>query len=137
MVCTYCGSPTQVTNSRLQKRANQVWRRRQCTVCGNNFTTHEILEFGSTIAVRRSARELQPFSRDLLFTSVYESCKHRTEAVSDATAFTQTIIGALRDHLQEGVLDRNAIVTVTAGVLEHFDRSAATIYNAYHPATKN
>lgn len=133
MVCIYCGSPTQVTNSRLQKRVNQVWRRRLCTNCGSNFTTHEAAEYGSTIAVQYSQRQLKPFSRDLLFVSVFESCKHRPDALGDASALTQTIIGQLLPHVQEGILEREIIVTIALAVLERFDKAAATIYGAFHP----
>lgn len=133
MVCTYCGSPTQVTNSRLQKRANQIWRRRQCLNCGSNFTTHEIIDLGSTIAVHYSERKMRPFSRDLLFASIYESCKHRVEAIADASALTQTIVGLLLAHAPNGKLERDVIVTVTTTALERFDKVAATMYAAYHP----
>jgi transcriptional repressor NrdR len=135
MVCIYCGGTTQVTNSRLQKRVNQVWRRRLCIQCNNTFTTHEIVEFGGSIAVKHSPRKLEPFSRDKLFISIYESCKHRPAAISNANALTQTIIGLLREHITDGTLERDIIATVTAVVLERFDEAAGTVYRAYHPVT--
>lgn len=135
MVCIYCASPTHVTNSRLQKRPNQVWRRRQCTQCGSNFTTHEVVEYGSSIAVQYSPRQLMPFSRDLLFVSVFESCKHRSDALGDASALTLTIIGQLLPHVQDGVLERDTVVAVASAVLERFDKAAATMYGAYHPVS--
>jgi transcriptional regulator NrdR family protein len=133
MVCLYCSSPTQVKNSRLQKRANQVWRRRQCIACGSNFTTHEIAEYGSTIMVKRSPRELNPFSRDLLFVSIFESCKHRKTALADASALTLTIIGELVKIVEDGSLERDTVVAIATTVLERFDAAAGTMYAAYHP----
>ena len=133
MVCIYCSSRTQVTNSRLQKRANQVWRRRLCLKCGSNFTTHEIPEYGSTVSVRYSSKELQPFSRDLLFVSIYESCKHRKSALEDAHALTQTIIAQLLQLTDDGLLDRDVITTIARTVLDRFDTAAGTMYAAYHP----
>ena len=136
MVCIYCGSETNVTNSRLQKRANQVWRRRQCQSCGSNFTTHEVADLGSTIVVQRGTKSLVPFSRDLLFVSVYESLKHRASSLADATALTQTIIGEAVHHAPNGKLDRDALVAIACAVLERFDKTAATMYAAYHPLSK-
>ena len=133
MVCIYCASPTRVTNSRHQKRPNQVWRRRQCVVCGNNFTTHELIELSGTIMVRHSARKLAPFSRDALYLSIHESCRHRGTATNDATALTQTIITSLRPRIQSGVIGRDEIVTATLATLTNFDKTAAAIYKAYHP----
>jgi len=136
MVCIYCGSTTSVTNSRLQKRVNQVWRRRQCQKCGSNFTTHEVADLGSTIVVQRGTRQLVPFSRDLLFVSVYESLKHRIKALEDATAITQTIIGEVVHHAPAGKLERDVLVAVAQAVLERFDKTAGTMYAAYHPLSK-
>lgn len=133
MVCIYCSAPTHVTNSRLQKRANQTWRRRHCKACGSNFTTHEVADLGSTIVVARgNTEQLQPFSRDLLFVSIYESTKHRPDALDDASALTQTIIAQLSALATNGKLDRDVIVAVSTAVLERFDKVAATMYAAYH-----
>lgn len=133
MVCIYCASPTHVTNSRLQKRANQIWRRRVCNTCGSIITTHEVVDYGSSIVVQYSPKLLIPFSRDVLFVSIYESCKHRQDALSDANALTLTIIGLLLPHVRSGKLDRNDLVAVATSVLERFDTTAATMYTAYHP----
>lgn len=132
MVCTYCRSATQVTNSRLQKRLNQVWRRRRCRRCGACFTTHEKTELNTTLMVRHNKRQAAPFDRDKLFISVYESCKHRTEAINNAQALTQTIIAILNQQAQEGLVDRDELVTVATQVLGRYDAVAATMYGAYH-----
>jgi transcriptional regulator NrdR family protein len=126
-----------VTNSRLQRRANQIWRRRRCKTCRNDFTTHETVDLSSSVVVRHGPKDLRPFMRDKLLISVFESCKHRPNAIEDASALTQTIVGILRGYLQDSVLERDALVTIATAVLERFDRSAATIYSAYHPLSKD
>ena len=83
--------------------------------------------------VRRSPKELDPFSRDLLFVSIFESCKHRKTALADASALTLTIIGELVKIVEDGILERDTIVAVGTAVLERFDAAAATMYAAYHP----
>jgi hypothetical protein len=83
--------------------------------------------------VRENAHELTPFSRDNLFVSVYEACKHRSEALSNANALTQTIIGLLRGHIREGIIDRDTIVKIATLTLGRFDATAGTVYKAYHP----
>ena len=132
MVCIYCGSQTQVVNSRLQKRLNQVWRRRRCVQCKNVITSHELIELGTSVAVRRQ-EQINPFNRDLLFISMYESCKHRSTAAQDASALVQTVLSLLQPQIVEGVLNRDQIAETTATVLERFDQAAATMYKAYHP----
>jgi transcriptional regulator NrdR family protein len=136
MVCIYCSGPTEVANSRHQKRLNQVWRRRLCKVCKATFTTHEKTELEGSVLVRYSEQELIPFSRDRLFISIYESCKHRPAAASNASALTQTIVALLQDHLATGIIEREVIASTARAALERFDKTAATVYGAYHPISK-
>ncbi|EWG97912.1 transcriptional regulator NrdR [Halomonas sp. BC04] len=45
MHCPFCGAhDTRVTDSRLVAEGDQVRRRRQCTSCGERFTTYETAE---------------------------------------------------------------------------------------------
>lgn len=132
MVCVYCGHETQVTNSRHQKRANQVWRRRKCLSCDAIFSTNEGVDSSQALSVQRN-KSLEPFSRDQLFVSIYDSLKHRKSALSDATGLTTTVLSTIYPLTQNATIDRDAIVTVATTVLERFDRVAATHYNAFHP----
>jgi transcriptional regulator NrdR family protein len=76
--------------------------------------------------------DLKPFSRDHLFLSVYNSCKHRANAVSEASSLTQTIINKLVSERPDGIIDSKEIAKQTYLVLKHFDQAAATVYAAYH-----
>lgn len=133
MVCIYCGSGTQVVNSRLQRRSNQVWRRRKCLVCSSTFSSLEAADLLLSLSYRTSQNALHPFSRDILFISIYESCKHRKNAVSDANALTATILGRLRPYMKDAVIERQDVINTTQQILKRFDRAAATFYAAYHP----
>ena len=84
--------------------------------------------------VRHTARRLVSFSRDRLYLSIYESCKHRPTAIDDATALTLTVITALRPKIDGGVVERDTVIATTAATLSNFDRTAAAVYTAYHPA---
>ena len=134
MVCIYCGSETKVTNSRHQKRLNHVWRRRKCVVCKAIFSTTESADAVSALRVS-NAGVLEPFLRDNLLMSVYDSLRHRKHALTDATSLTATIVSNMYDLADNGVIDRDAVVTVTTTVLERFDHVAATHYKAFHPLT--
>jgi transcriptional regulator NrdR family protein len=132
MVCIYCGHDTQVINSRLHKRTNEVWRRRKCTSCGSLVTTYESIAAEASIVVQYSDTDLRPFSRDTLFTSIYESCKHRPTAIADATALTQTIMSKIFTRPLLPAITREAIIAAAQDTLELFDGPAATYYKAYH-----
>ena len=139
MVCTYCGSETQVINSRPQKRTNSVWRRRKCTACGRIFSTSEQVDYEKSWVVQywdakaKKTSQPQPFVRDKLLMSVHASLGHRPTALSDALGLTKTIIGTLGKMVdQDGVLQSVAIATITVDTLQRFDNVAATMYQAYH-----
>lgn len=131
MVCIYCGHDTKVINSRHQKRANNIWRRRKCLNCGAITTTIEKNDLSGALSVRRQ-NSIRPFSRDVLFLSVHDSLRHRKAATDDAGALYDTILSQLAPHIDQGVIDRDVIVTITTEILDRFDKAAATSYAAFH-----
>lgn len=133
MQCIYCGSDTKVNNSRLQKRLNRVWRRRECTQCRAVFTTEEAVELSGSIVVRSNTKKVQPFSRDKLFASLLHALGHRQTAVADAGALTATIIAKLLLATTNAAVTPQEIVIIAHETLERFDMAAATQYKAYHP----
>lgn len=133
MVCIYCTAKTQVVNSRPHDKRYAIWRRRACADCGAVFTTQEAPLLSALIVVEKN-HALEPFSRDALFLSIYESCKHRERALDDATALTKTTITRLL-HLpntKAGTLAKKDITQATHAVLTNFDDMAAAYYTAYY-----
>lgn len=132
MVCIYCSVRTSVSNSRAQKRTNQVWRRRVCQACQSVFTTVEGVDFERSIVVKRGSL-VESFSRDILFLSIFKACGHRKDACRDATALTATVISKLLKYIKSATLSQETITTTVTEVLKHFDKVAAVQYEAYHP----
>lgn len=75
---------------------------------------------------------MQPFSRDKLFLSIYESCKHRKEAINDASALTLTIVGRLSGFSATGEIFRDELVGLVVRILGNFDQVAASVYKGLH-----
>jgi transcriptional regulator NrdR family protein len=133
MICVYCGNKTIVTNSRFNKVLHKVWRRRQCAACMVTFTTFESLDYPKSYKFS-SMDSYKPFSRDVLFISIYQSCAHRKAAIDDSTAITDTVMGRLTKRVvQDGVIKREDVIKNCYEVLKHFDSAAASYYRAYHP----
>ena len=134
MVCVYCGNKTAVINSRLQKQINNVWRRRQCATCRAVFSTLEHVVYENTLAVQDSMSHIMPFQREMLFLSIYDSCKHRPNAISDATALTDTVLSKLTEFKEnhKGLLSRDKLVQTTSDILKQFDNAAYVHYAAFH-----
>lgn len=135
MRCLYCQNDTRVVNSRLQKRSNNTWRRRHCIGCGAVFTSVEQINLEYSVRFQPALGKniaSQPFSRDKLFVSVYEACRHRKTALADATALTETILQRLAPHFRQAVVEREVVIATALTVLGRFDHVAATYYGAYH-----
>lgn len=138
MVCIYCQGDLEVSNSRPQKSRNQTWRRRPCKACGAVFSSIEALDLSQAIIVSKSPEntkspDLQPFDRDKLFISLYESLRHRPSAASDARGLADTIIAHIIKSAVSGQTDSRTISNVTLNTLQRFDKAAATHYAAFHP----
>lgn len=130
MVCPYCAGKTEVVNSRHQKRLNQVWRRRHCLSCGATYSTHEQAAYDSVWRVQTSDASLVPFNKQKLFVELYKACEHRTTALDDAIALTDTVLSRLRSHTTSGLLESKDIAITSHTVLKNFDTAAAVYYAA-------
>lgn len=132
MVCVYCGEETHVTNSRPQKKRNQIWRRRECLSCGAQFSTEERVNYDTVWLVLGADDVLRPFRRDKLFLSLYRACQHRKTVLSDAGGLTDTIIAKLQDEVTNGTLTRRSVIQVVEVSLNRFDAAASVAYRAFH-----
>lgn len=133
MNCPYCNSDSKVTNSRLQKRANSVWRRRQCNKCGAIWTTIESMKGSVTYKVM-SNESLVDFHPELLLISLYEALKHRKSPESDAQYIYGTVLGNLQ-NTNEPIFTTTMISSESFKVLKNYDKLAADLYKTLHPFT--
>jgi len=136
MVCVNCNSETRVINSRIQKRSNQVWRRRRCVMCGLVFSTEENVLYQHVWLVSNPNGGYSPFSAQKLFMSLYESCQHRSSAVVDATELSRTLIKKLQPRFKDGLISSQTITQVAQVALNRFDKAASVSYEAHHRLKK-
>jgi transcriptional regulator NrdR family protein len=132
MVCIYCSNQTKVVNTRHQKKRNQAWRRRTCSVCRATFTTLEAACIEQSWMVLQGSGVLSPFLTDKLYLSIYDSLKHRETAIVDARHISDTVIGLLLNKVQDGIIESRMIYDITRISLNRFDRIASTHYQAFH-----
>jgi transcriptional repressor NrdR len=131
MVCIYCGGDTKVTNSRLQKRNNQVWRRRQCLSCESVFTTHEQIELQSALSVTRNGRT-EAFQPGLLLNELVISLSHRKDVYTASEELLGAIVRKLLTLPQKPLFKTSDISKITGDILKRFDRRAYLRYTADH-----
>lgn len=135
MVCIYCSGKTSVTNSRFQKRNNQVWRRRKCRSCGAIFTTHEAILLEDSLSVERNGKT-EKFLADKLYTEVLLAVQDLPDCYSVAKELTATITQNLLKHASEGLIKAQAISFETSSVLKRFNKRAWLRFVAEHPSVQ-
>lgn len=134
MVCIYCQSETNVSNSRHQKRRNTVWRRRTCQMCQAVFTTIEAPDDSGALSVMTPQGQSMSFAREKLFLSLYRSLQHRPSILTDAIGLTDTVVAQIYAQAESGSIATEHISRLCLTALEHFDEAAAVHYRAFHKA---
>jgi len=77
MYCPFCNAnDTKVTDSRLIRENNHIKRRRECLVCKERFTTHEVAELSLPRIVKRDGHR-DSFSEDKLRAGILRALEKR------------------------------------------------------------
>ncbi len=75
MKCPACGEPeSKVIDSR--SLGEEIRRRRECTKCGERFTTYERLQQRSLYVIKKDGRR-EEFDREKLFSGIRKACEKR------------------------------------------------------------
>jgi transcriptional regulator NrdR family protein len=114
-------------------RLKQIWRRRKCLNCHNIFSTIERINFSGSLIIENKSGKIEPFVKEKLLFSIYSSLGHRSDAVGDSIAITETIMSNLLKSLKSPLIKRNTIVETSVAVLNKFDKPASVHYKAYYP----
>jgi transcriptional regulator NrdR family protein len=131
MVCIYCGSRTNIINSRLIKKSGQKWRRHRCDQCKAIFTTTEDYQLESCLLVSHPADNKIPeaFSRYKLFLSIYSAVKHLERPANTAGDLTNTIINAVCGQKPlKPIISSDDISNAVIRVLKRYDAASAIRY---------
>ncbi len=136
MVCAYCNGPTEVSNSRRQRRANQIWRRRRCRRCGSTFTTHEAIDLSSSLFIDKNGAH-KPFSADRLFTELLLALQDQPDAYLAAREASQTVIKRLLALPGRPFVPSTEVSRLASEVLKRLDKRAHLRYQAEHPSLQS
>ena len=98
MNCPFCGLPdSRVIDSRETESKEAIRRRRECTACGQRFTTYEkIEEIPITVVKRDGSTEL--FHPEKLLRGLGRACTKRHVAVERLQAVVSDIERELREE---------------------------------------
>ena len=95
MKCPKCGSDDdKVLDSRAVREGAAIRRRRECTVCGARFTTHEEIDRDEVTVVKQDGSR-EPFSRQKLEKGVRIACQKRPVSEDQLQSLLDSVVAAL------------------------------------------
>ena len=95
MKCPKCGSDDdKVLDSRAVRDGAAICRRRECTVCGARFTTHEEIDRDEVTVVKQDGTR-EPFSRQKLEKGVRIACQKRPVSEDQLQSLLDSVVSSL------------------------------------------
>lgn len=96
MDCPFCKKiDTKVTDSRLVPETNQIRRRRECTDCGERFTTYESAELNLPRIIKRDGTRVA-FDEERLRSGILRAIEKRPVAMNQVDEAVHRILQKLR-----------------------------------------
>ncbi len=96
MYCPFCSyTDTRVIDSRLVSDGTQVRRRRECSSCGERFTSYEMAELLMPKLIKQDGTR-QPFDEQKLRTGIMRALEKRPVSVEDIEQAISRIKSSLR-----------------------------------------
>ncbi|TDX33065.1 transcriptional repressor NrdR [Modicisalibacter xianhensis] len=134
MHCPFCGThETKVTDSRLVADGDQVRRRRQCTACGERFTTYETAELVMPRVVKADGSR-ESFDERKLRDGMLRALEKRPVSAESTEAAIERIRQRLRAR-GEREIEAREIGEEVMGALKRLDQVAyirfASVYRRF------
>ncbi len=103
MKCPFCSNlDSKVIDSRPTDEGTKIRRRRECTNCGQRFTTYEIVESVPLIVIKKD-NSREPFDRDKLFKGIMAACEKRPVSAKKMEEVVSNIESKLQNSLEREV----------------------------------
>jgi len=138
MRCPKCGClEDKVVDSRASSEGATIRRRRECTACGQRFTTYEEVEHEGLMVLKQDGRH-EEFSRDKLISGIRKACQKRPVPPQAMEDLVDHIVAAVTAKF-EAEVPSDFIGTMVMDGLREIDSVAyvrfASVYRRFQEAT--
>lgn len=97
MKCPFCGEiDNKVIDSRLNKDASVIRRRRECIDCSRRFTTYEHIEEIPIMIIKKDGRR-EVFNREKVRSGIQKACEKRNISMNVIEEFIDDLERDLRE----------------------------------------
>lgn len=139
MKCPFCGFPeSRVIDSRGTDEHTAIRRRRECTGCGERFTTYERVEDLPLIVIKKN-EERELFNRNKIIAGLLKACEKRGIEVEKLEEIALNIEQEFRNRMEQEVHSREIGELVMEHIL-HLDEVAyvrfASVYRHFKDISK-
>jgi len=138
MRCPKCGClEDKVVDSRASSEGATIRRRRECTACGQRFTTYEEVEHEGLMVLKQDGRH-EEFSREKLLSGIRKACQKRPVPPQAMEDLVDHIVAAVTAKFESEV-PSDFIGTMVMDGLREIDSVAyvrfASVYRRFQEAT--
>ena len=100
MRCPKCNfEETKVLDSRQTDDGFKIRRRRECTACGQRFTTYEKIEEMQLLVIKRDGNR-QGYNRDKIINGLIRACEKRPISLSQIEEIAENVEKQLYNNFQ-------------------------------------
>ncbi len=118
MHCPFCDSEdTRVIDSRLVAKGSEVRRRRECSQCGNRFTSYETASLVMPRVRKRDGRS-EPFDEEKLMSGIVRALEKRPISEDQRRGFVVAVVEQLRKSGEREINARELGEVVMRGLKE-------------------
>jgi transcriptional repressor NrdR len=135
MKCPFCGTDEdRVIDSRPARDGKAIRRRRECSACGNRFTTYEAPQEQEVFVVK-SNRAREPFDRNKVLRGITIACNKRPISAAQIEEFTSAVESRVMGATDFGEVSTQQIGQWILDVLQAVDEVAyvrfASVFKRY------
>ncbi len=134
MKCPRCGmDEDKVIDSRAVRDGRAVRRRRECTACGDRYTTYEAVETRPIVVIKRGGQRV-PYDRSKVILGVTKACEKRPVSLEEIEIIVDRVEHELASSGRREV-ESSQIGELVLGVLHEVDDVAyvrfASVYHSF------
>jgi transcriptional repressor NrdR len=132
--CPRCGmDEDKVIDSRAVRDGRAVRRRRECTACGDRYTTYEAVETRPIVVIKRGGQRV-PYDRSKVILGVTKACEKRPVSLEEIEIIVDRVEHELASSGRREV-ESSQIGELVLGVLHEVDDVAyvrfASVYHSF------
>jgi transcriptional repressor NrdR len=132
--CPRCGmDEDKVIDSRAVRYGRAVRRRRECTACGDRYTTYEAVETRPIVVIKRGGQRV-PYDRSKVILGVTKACEKRPVSLEEIEIIVDRVEHELASSGRREV-ESSQIGELVLGVLHEVDDVAyvrfASVYHSF------